>query len=169
VPPEKCGYGESLASNPACQGKPAPLDCAHAALFVNQCLLVVACLAIWSNSAIATRYAPHSNEQAVAASKWIFTGTVLNARSFKSDFVGAVDVQLTVLVGRTLYGTPPKTVVLRGNAVVPPGAGRVFVFFAEPLDSPIKGVHGQTHHGAIRPLSELKEIEQLVAKKQLPK
>ena len=52
---------------------------------------------------------------------------------------------------------------------MPTGTGRVFIFFAEPLDPPIKGIHGRTDYKAIRPLTELKEIEQLVAKKQLTK
>ena len=83
--------------------------------------------------------------------------------------MGGVDVQLTVRVGRALLGTPPTTVILRGSAEMPTGTGRVFIFFAEPLDPPIKGIHGRTDYKAIRPLTELKEIEQLVAKKQLTK
>jgi hypothetical protein len=134
---------------------------------MNRTVLFLILLSLLSGSASATRYAPHSNEQAVAESKWIFTGTVLKVQSFRSDFVGGVDVQITVQVGRTLFGTPPKTVVLRGSAEMPAGAGRVFVFFAEPLDPPIRSIHGRTYYGAIRPLTELKEIEQLIAKKQI--
>ena len=133
------------------------------------CWALALALTFVSYPASATRYAGRPKEISVAESDWIFTGFILRNQSFQSAFVGGVDVQYTIQVGRILRGTIPKTIVVRGNAAMPTGAGRTFVFFANRLVPPVSGIHGTLQYGGIRPLKELKAIEQLVAAKPPPK
>jgi len=104
------------------------------------------------------------NDELLKDSAWVFTGRVQRYETSPGAFIGTMNVKCIVRVMRVLRGAPPAFVVMRGSVGVPTNDGHWdFVFFAKPQDPPIAGV--QALNIGIRPLSELREIEQLIGVK----
>jgi hypothetical protein len=129
--------------------------------------LVFGSIALLSADSLALRVPEHSNAAAVASSDWIFVGRILRVQSYESP-IGIEGQQYTIKVERILFGSPPKTaMVLAGISPKPSATGSVFIFYANKHKWP--GVDGTLGYHALRPLSERKEIEQLIVERRSKK
>ena len=135
---------------------------------MKRCIFLILLLGL-SPIAPATRIAGFpTNEELVARSEWIFVARVQRYQVLPddpNDFFHEADIKYVVRVIRSLRGTQPAFVAMRGSAVPPSTSTdgqRDFVFFANRPNPPVAGIHGLMTFGGMRNLKELKTIQQLI-------